>query len=138
MHLTWEGMQVGSASLPTAFTWCPGQRLGILEAVSNDTGMVIVLHEREQLQAGNRNVIPADTDGALPPWATAGFRVARDSLLLGFSAQYGSITLTGSMADGFGGTMELTLRRPGRQDSVVVTGRFDPTPVVGRTAGCEG
>ncbi len=138
MQITWDGAQTGSASLPMDFTWCPGQRMGILEAISNDTGMVIVFHEAEQLQAGKRNIIPPDTHGALPPWATAGFRVARDTMLLGFSSQYGSVTLTGSMTDGFGGTMELTLRRPGKQDSVQVTGHFDPTPVVGRTTGCVG
>lgn len=139
LELAWKGALNGSASLPVEITWCPGKQIGLIEAVSHDTGFLAVLHEGDELAAVPHPVFIPEMTGVPKPWAHAAFRAVRDTnppIIERYVSQNGKFELTGS-ATQLAGTFQMVMRWPGRPDTIAVTGRFGPTPAVARTAGCD-
>lgn len=137
--LTWAGTFRGAASLPATVNWCPGKRIAIIEAVSHDTGFMVVLHERDSLVKGYHAVLPHEFMATGPrPAAVASLRWPQDSAtLVGFRGVQGKLELAPA-AGRISGTFEFQARQPGaKPESLLVTGSFAGLAVESRAAGCD-
>jgi hypothetical protein len=136
LRLHWLGDPVASAVLPAKVTWCPSTRLGLLEAVSSDTGLVIVLYEQDSISAGPHPVFSPALGAGMPrPGATLAVRWVRDSILVGFRSEAGSVrvqTRGGLVSGSFDGKLRLAAG----MDSLLVSGEFRGVPVVTTAVGC--
>ena len=52
LAIEWRGKLRGRMVLPAQINWCPVTRVAVLEAVSGDSGVAIVLYEQNALTAG--------------------------------------------------------------------------------------
>ncbi len=134
---TWRGKFVGQAAVPATLNWCPGSRQGLLQGISADTGIVIVLHEASSLTAGQRAVVSPEAQPGLPrPRATAAVRWMRDSAtIVGFRSTGGVVELE-NVGQTATGTFDIRLQVPGGTDTLVVRGSFDRIPVTATAVGC--
>jgi hypothetical protein len=136
----WRGRYQGAMTLPATLNWCPGTRRGILEALSGDSGVAVVLYERDSLTSGPHVVASPDIAASNPtPSATVVVRwmqVARDTVLAGFRSQGGTvrINLVGGQASG---DVNARMRSLSGTDTLVVQGAFRDVPVVTTAAGCS-
>lgn len=135
---TWRGKFVGQAVLPATLNWCPGSRQGLLQGISADTGIVIVLHEASTLATGQRAIVSPEAQPRLPrPRATAAVRWMRDSAtIVGFRSTGGTVDIkqVGQTATG---TFDMRLQVPGGTDTLVVRGAFERVPVTATAVGCS-
>lgn len=135
--LEWRGSRVGTATLPGRIAWCPITRLATLEAVSNDTGLVITLLESDSLSSGPHNaVLPEIRDQSPRPNAVAAMRwVVEGDTLIGFRSVSGvvDITTSGALATG---SFNLRMGSPIGMDTLVLRGDFRAVPVTASAVGC--
>ncbi len=135
--LTWRGRYRGSTILPAALNWCPESRIALLEAVSSDTGVVLVLHEMSTLSRGLHPVVgPTDITAIPRPGATVALRWVRDSAtIIGFHATGGTVTLDdiGATASG---QVDVRMQKPGSADTLRLRGTFARLPVTTTAVGC--
>jgi hypothetical protein len=140
LAVRWSGKYRGSMTLPARLNWCPGTRRGILEAISGDSGVAIVLYERDSLTSGSHAVGSPDSAASLAtPGATVvmrWMRTDRDTAVTGFRSQRGTvrINLSGGQASG---DVNARMRAPSGLDSLVVAGVFRDIPVVTTAAACS-
>ena len=134
----WSGRYRGRAVLPATLNWCPGTRLGILQGISTDTGVSIVVYETESLTSGRHAVVSPTLLPAVPrPGATAAIRWARDSaVLVGFRSTSGMVQLRAGHAT-VTGTLNVRMHAPGNSDTLVLKGSFDRVPVTATAIGCS-
>lgn len=134
----WRGRYRGRAVLPATLNWCPGTRLGILQGISTDTGVSIVVYETESLTSGRHTIVSPALLPAVPrPGATAAIRWARDSaVLVGFRSVSGVVQLqtTGATVSG---TVDALMQVPASPDTLVLKGSFDRVPVTATAIGCS-
>lgn len=135
---TWRGKFVGQAVVPATLNWCPGSRQGLLQGISADTGIVIVLHEASALTVGQRAIVSPEAQPGLPrPRATAAVRWMRDSAtIVGFRSTGGTVDMK-SVGETATGTFDVRLQVPGGTDTLVVRGTFDRVPVTATAVGCS-
>jgi len=137
LRLEWRGAYRGQATLPAQLQWCPITRLGTLEAISNDTGMLVLLRERDSLTTGIHPILAAELGGDLPlPSAVASLRWVRDTgTIIGFQGQGGAVDIeaVGTTASG---SFDIGMRRAFRADTIRVQGNFRNIPVVATAVGC--
>lgn len=136
LTVEWRGAFRGQAELPAQLAWCPITRLGTLEAISNDTGVLISLRERDSLSTGIHPVLSPDLGGTLPlPAAAAALRWVRDTVILGFRGQSGAVDVerVGTTASG---SFDIFMQRAMRGDTLRVRGNFRDVPVVASAVGC--
>jgi hypothetical protein len=137
LQLEWRGAFRGQATLPAQLQWCPITRLGTLEAISNDTGMLVSLRERDSLSTGIHPILAPELGGELPlPSAVASLRWVRDTgTIVGFQGQHGAVDIeaVGTTASG---SFDIGMRRAFRADTVRVRGNFRNIPVVATAVGC--
>lgn len=135
--LEWRGQYRGRAILPAALNWCPGTRLGILQGISTDTGVSIVVYETEALTAGRHAIVSPTLLPAVPrPSATAAIRWARDSaVLVGFRSVSGMVQLQ-LVGTTVSGTLDARMQAPASTDTLVIKGSFDRVPVTATAIGC--
>lgn len=135
--LTWRGRYRGSTILPAALNWCPESRIALLEGVSSDTGVVMVLHETSTLSRGLHPVVgPTDINAIPRPGATVALRWVRDSAtIIGFHATGGTVTLDdiGATASG---QVDVRMQKPGSADTLRLRGTFARLPVTATAVGC--
>jgi len=133
----WSGRYRGRAVLPATLNWCPGTRLGILQGISTDTGVSIVVYETEALTRGRHAVVSPTLLPAVPrPSATAAIRWARDSaVLVGFRSVSGVVQLQ-LVGTTVSGTLDALMQVPASSDTLVVKGSFDRVPVTTTAIGC--
>jgi hypothetical protein len=136
LRLDWRGRPSASALLPAKVTWCPATRLALLEAVSSDTGLMIVLYERDSITPGAHPVVgPALGAGVPRPGATVAIRWVRDSALVGYRSETGSAAIqsaSGSMT----GSFQARMRNATGADSLQLSGQFRELPIVTTSVGC--
>ena len=137
LQVEWRGAFRGQATLPAQLQWCPITRLGTLEAISNDTGMLVSLRERDSLITGIHPILAPELGGDLPlPSAVASLRWVRDTgTILGFQGQYGAVDIE-SVGATASGSFDIGMRRAFRGDTVRVRGNFRSIPVVATAVGC--
>lgn len=137
LQLEWRGAFRGQASLPAQLQWCPITRHGTLEAISNDTGMLVLLRERDSLSTGIHPILAPELGGDLPlPSAVASLRWVRDTgTILGFQGQYGAVDIE-AIGTTASGSFDIGMRRAFRADTVRVRGNFRNIPVVATAVGC--
>lgn len=136
LALQWRGRHRGNATFPMTFTWCPVTRTGVLEAVSGDSGVSIVLYEPDSIRAGTRAIVaPELAPSVARPAATAAMRWVRDTIVEGFKASSGQLTLRHA-AGTISGTVMLRLHGVVNADSLTLTGAFSNVRVVAMAAGC--
>lgn len=137
ISLTWRGRYRGGAMLPATLNWCPETRIGLLQGVSSDTGVVLVLHEAATLTRGPHAVVPPADIGSIPrPGATVALRWVRDSAtVIGFHAMTGTVTLDdiGTTATG---QVDVRMQKPGSLDTLRLLGTFVRLPVTATAVGC--
>lgn len=135
--LTWRGRYRGSAILAAGLNWCPENRIALLQGVSSDTGVVLVLHEASTLSRGPHPVVGPSDMGAIPrPGATVALRWVRDSAtIIGFYATGGTVTLDdiGATASG---QVDVRMQKPGTVDTLRLRGTFARLPVTATAVGC--
>jgi hypothetical protein len=135
--LEWRGSRSGEAVLPGRIAWCPITRLATLEAVSNDTGLVITLLEVDTLTSGPHNaVLPDIRDQSPRPNAVAAMRwVVEGDTLIGFRSVSGVVDLTtgGGLASG---SLNLRMGSPIGMDTLVLRGDFRAVPITASAVGC--
>ena len=136
--IDWRGSFRGQALLPAQIQWCPVTRMATLEAISNDTGLVITLQEDDSLTVGVHPVIsPAMREQSPRPGAIASLRWVRDTLeIMGFNSASGlvDVTTTGATASG---RAEIRMRRPVGPDTLIMSATFRDLPIVATAAGCS-
>ena len=135
----WRGNLRGRMELPARLDWCPVTRVGVLEAVSGDSGVAIVLYERNALTAGSHPVLTSEVAATAPrPAAAAAIRWVRrerDTALAGFRATSGTVGVT--LAPGtISGSLDSRMRSVGGTDSLIVRAAFRGVPVVATAVGC--
>jgi hypothetical protein len=141
-HFTvrWHGKYQGTMTLPATLNWCPGARRGILEGLSGDSGVAVVLYERDSLTGGPHTVVSPDrTTSIQTPGATVvmrWMRFDRDSAVTGFRSQSGTVRINFSGGLGSGDVNARGQVVPGN-DALVVQGVFRDVPVVTTAAGCS-
>ncbi len=135
--IQWRGARRGSALIPAKVSWCPVNRTGVIEAISGDTGMAVVVYEENAITSGPHAVVPPVPAAAAPrPSASVVMRWPADTaVLLGFTALSGQVTLQ-STADRLSGTVQAKMRGNLVGDSLTITGRFVDLPVVAVAVGC--
>ncbi len=137
--ITWKGKFKGKATLPATVNWCPGSRMAIVEALSNDTGFVMVVHAADTLAKGTLSVLNAEfiaAAGGPRPAASSALRWPADTATLaGFRGQSGLIELVPQ-----GGTLSATFTirmQPAMSpDTISVTGAFRNLKIESRAVGC--
>ncbi len=137
VHASWRGSHRGEATLPGELAWCPVTRTGTLVAISNDTGLLITLHEPDSLAPAPHPVVaPELRDQAPRPSAIAAMRWVGDSAeLVGYRSVSGLVTLTAA-APRAAGSLEIRMRAPVGPDTLVVRAEFAGVPVVASAVGC--
>jgi hypothetical protein len=136
--LEWSGSDNGAAVLPGEVHWCPINRTGRLEAISNDTGLMILLYERDSLTAVPHRVLGPEfgADGTPRPGATAAIRWVQDTLrVVGYRAVSGSVEVEGASPT-LSGAFNIRMQHPTRVDTLAVRGNFRDLPVTIAAAGC--
>lgn len=137
LQVEWRGAFRGRATLPAQLQWCPITRVGTLEAISNDTGMLVLLRERDSIGTGVHPILAPEIGGDIPlPSAVASLRWVRDTgTILGFQGQYGAVDIEAIGATA-SGSFDIGMRRAFRADTVRVRGNFRNIPVVATAVGC--
>jgi len=137
--LGWKGALRGTATLPATVNWCPGSRVAIIEALSNDTGFVLVIHAADSLAKGTLGILPAEfiaSPGSPRPVASSGLRWPADSATLaGYRGQTGLLELVPT-AGSISGTFTIRMQPPMSQDTISLTGAFRNLKVESRAVGC--
>jgi hypothetical protein len=139
----WRGSYQGTMTLPARLNWCPGTRRGILEALSGDSAVAIVLYERDSLTGGAHSVVSPDLAASIqPPGATMvlrWMRFGRDSGVTGFRSQGGTVRIhfANGVASGDVNVRGQVVQVAPRSDTLVVQGVFRDVPVVTTAAGCS-
>lgn len=129
INLAWSGSRSGKVQLPAQLSWCPVTRVATLEAVRNDTGMLMTLLEVDSLTDGPRHVVsPSIRDQSPRPSALASMRWVGDSGLVGFRSVSGVVDLLGDSRQ-LSGSFELQMQAPGSRDTIVLRGDFRDVPV---------
>lgn len=134
----WAGSARGSAVLPGEVHWCPVTRIARLEAISNDTGVIVLLYENDSLSAAPHQVLgPEFGAGGTPrPGATAAIRWVHDTLrVMGFRAVNGVVDLT-TASPAVTGAFNIRMQHPTRMDTLTVRGNFRDLPVTIAAIGC--
>lgn len=128
---------MGQAVLPATLNWCPGSRQGLLQGISSDTGIVIVLHETASLSPGPHAVTnPVTVASTARPAATAAVRWMRDSAtIVGFRSVSGTVEV-GQLGETASGTFDIRMQVPGGFDTLKVRGTFNRVPVTATAVGC--
>ena len=135
--LEWRGRFLGRAIVPATLNWCPGTRLGILQGIARDTGVVIVFHEAAMLTRGPHPAVNPEQLSVPRPGATAALRWTRDSAtIVGFRSHGGSVTID-SVGETASGRFDLRMQAPGSIDTLVLRGVFDHVPVTATAVGCS-
>ena len=133
----WVGSRSGRAVLPAQVAWCPITRVGTLEAISNDTGLVVTFLEADSLSNGPHHVVSTEIREQSPrPSAVAAIRWVSDSgMLEGFRSVSGTVDLrTGNALAS--GTFEIRLRAQRGLDTLVMRGDFTNLAVTAGAVGC--
>ncbi len=137
--LGWKGALEGSTTLPATVNWCPGSRVAIIEALSNDTGFVLVIHAADSLAKGTLSVLPAEfitSPGSPRPVAASALRWPADTAVLaGYRGQTGLLELVPA-AGTISGTFTIRMQPPMSQDTISLTGAFRNLKVESRAVGC--
>lgn len=135
----WRGNLRGRMELPAQLNWCPVTRVGVLEAVSGDSGVAIVLYERNALTAGPHPVLPSEVAAtAARPAAAAAMRWVRrgrDTALAGFRATSGTVGVT-LVSGTISGSLDSRMHSVSGTDSLMVRAAFRGVPVVATAVGC--
>lgn len=139
--LEWQGAFDGEATLPAQLAWCPITRLGTLEAIRTDTGVLFSLRERDSLTVGSYPIVAVAGDSSdenLPrPAAVAAMRWVLDSAtILGFRGVSGSVDLASLGPNAASGEFDVLMVRAGAPDSIRVQGHFRGVPRVVTAIGC--
>jgi hypothetical protein len=140
LAVRWHGKYRGGMALPARINWCPGTRRGVLEAVSGDSGVAIVLYERDSLTSGAHVIASPDMAASIvAPGATAvmrWMRADRDTAVTGFRSQSGTVRI--QFAGGTGsGELSARMRSSTGTDTLVLEGAFLDVPVITTAAGCS-
>jgi hypothetical protein len=139
LAVEWRGTFRGRMMLPARINWCPVTRVAVLEAVSGDSGVAIVLYEQNALTAGAHPVFsPEIAASARRPSATAAMRwmrLERDTALAGFRALSGvaRVRLAPGKASG---ELDARMRGVTGPDTLTVRAVFRDVPVVSTAVGC--
>ncbi len=139
LTMSWNGKYQGSMSSPATLNWCPVTRIGVLEAVSGDSGLAIILYERDSLTSGPHPLFsPEVAVGAAKPGASAVMRWVRthpDTGVTGFRTSSGTVRIqfTGGKASG---DINARMRSVTTADSITIQGLFRNVPVVATAKGC--
>ncbi|HRP08510.1 MAG TPA: hypothetical protein PLL69_08480 [Gemmatimonadales bacterium] len=129
VNLVWSGSRSGKIELPGQLAWCPVTRVATLEAVRNDTGLLMTLLENDSLTNGPRHVVsPQIREQSPRPSALASMRWVNDSGLVGFRSVSGMVDLLGDSRR-LSGSFELHMQAPGKVDTITVRGDFRDLPV---------
>ena len=135
----WRGKEAGAMTLPATLNWCPITRVGVLEAISGDSGIAVVLYEVESLTNGPHTVVSPDM-GATAPKPGASFvmrwiRIKPDTVVVGFRSETGTarIQIARGMASG---DINARMRAVTGTDTLVAQGSFRGVPVVTTAKGC--
>ena len=136
----WSGKYQGNMTLPARINWCPGTRRGILEAISGDSGVAVVLYERDSLTSGPHTVGSPDMAASIAtPGATVvmrWMRTDRDTAVTGFRSQGGAVRI--NFVGGKGsGDINVRMRALAANDTLVMQAVFRDVPVVTTAAGCS-
>ena len=134
-----RGRYPGSMVLPATINWCPVTRVGVLEAVSGDSGIAVVLYERDSITAGPHAVVGSDAAAAgAKPAATMVMRwmhLSPDTAVSGFRAETGTVRM--QMVRGVAsGDINVRMRSYTGSDTLQVQGTFTAVPVVTSAKGC--
>lgn len=137
VSIEWSGSQRGTARLPAELNWCPVTRMGTLVAISNDTGLMVTLQERDSIVAEPHPVIaPVSREVGPRPSAIATLRWAADTgQLLGFRSVSGMVDLSEAGAR-VSGSFNIRMQAPVGAETLVVRGVFRGIPVVASALGC--
>lgn len=137
LTVEWHGGRAGRAVLPAQIAWCPITRVGTLEAISNDTGMIVTLLQLDSLASGSRHVVSNEIREQSPrPSALAAIRWVSDSgQLEGFRSVSGTVDLQVANALASGG-FEIRMRAQRGTDTLVVRGDFTGLPITAGAVGC--
>ena len=137
--VNWRGKSAGTMELPATLNWCPVTRIGVLEAMAGDSGVALLLYERDSLTAGPHAVVSPDLSAGAPKPAASfvmrWLRSAPDTALTGFRSESGTarIQFVGGKASG---DVNARMRGIGGTDSLMVQGTFSGVPVVTTANGC--
>lgn len=140
LAVKWQGRHPGRMTFAAALHWCPVTRVGVLEAISGDSGMVVAVFERNSLTSGAFALLPPTADSAVRPRATVALRwmrIDKDSVLEQFVTGSGALhlQLSGSLASGTV-SARLYAAAPAAHDSIAVQGVFRDVPVLTTATGC--
>lgn len=136
----WRGKQNGAMRLPARLNWCPGMRRGILEAISGDSGIAVILYERDSLTGVPHTVVspemaqPFPTPGAVV--VLRWMRISPDTTVAGFRSQSGLVRVTFRAGTG-SGDFNVRMRSATNLDTLTLVGEFRDVPVVTTAAGCN-
>jgi hypothetical protein len=129
MAARWTGSAEGAFRAPASALWCVRDTLLELFAVRNDTAVGFVLLPKDSLAAGVYSIFSAQTFIAFRPQATAAARWLDQVELKGFEGTSGVVTLSEAGATGVSGSFEVSLRRSGAADTLMIKGSFAGVPV---------
>ncbi len=137
VSLEWRGSSSGTAVLPAQLAWCPITRVGTLEAISNDTGLIVTLLETDSLSNGPRHVVSNEIRDQSPrPSALSAMRWVNDSgVLTGFRSVSGTVDMQSANAVA-SGTFQFRMRAQRGADTVVVDGSFANVAITAGAVGC--
>lgn len=138
LTLRWRGSLRGAATLPAKVNWCPVSRTAVLEAVSGDTGVAVVIYEQNALTKGPHTAVTPGVAVVPPrPGASVAMRWPVDTVALAaFTSETGQVDLRPS-AEGLSGTLTLRMRATSGSDSLTVIGNFSTLPVSAMAVGCQ-
>ena len=139
LSVRWRGTYQGAMSLPATLNWCPVTRVGVLEAMAGDSGVALILYERDSLTSGPHAIMSPDmAPSAAKPGASFVMRWLRtkpDTAVTGFRSESGTarIQIAGGKASG---DINARMRGATGPDTLVVQGGFSGVSIVTTAKGC--
>ena len=137
--MTWRGKYRGTMVLPATLHWCPVSRIGVLEAISGDSGIMVALYERDSLTAAVHPVVAGDAATAPRPGAAVALRWMRfepDTGLSIFRSTIGTARLTLVAGKASGRIFTPRMQSVTGNDTLRLQASFREVPVVTTAAGC--
>jgi hypothetical protein len=140
VSLQWRGKYPGRLDLAGEVSWCPVNRVGVLQSVSSDTGVMIVFYERDSLIPATYPIsAPAQAASGVRPAGTAALRwlhTGKDTVLAAFRSETGTMQI--HRAPGMiSGTLSARMRSMSGNDTLVLRGEFRDVPIVTTAVGCS-
>jgi hypothetical protein len=139
LSVHWTGSDTATFSSAAAAEWCASLHLLEIRAIAGDTGAGIVLYPADTVGPGVYPVRRPDVaDTSLPPSAAVALRWASRTMIMGYQADSGRVTVERTPDARLAGRFSVHARPLSTGSLLKATGSFEHLRIVTAPASCAG